>query len=126
MDFYKAIKKSDKVQALSKKIRGGKGELDDVNKLAQAISEVVGKSIAEELNEGDSVETVASVLAPTLRAAHEYLQNMTTIVINKQYQAAGVGLRAQKAEMKADRTENTYARIAEVIRDVAAGNTTAN
>lgn len=126
MDFYKAIKKSDKVQALSKKIRGGKGELDDVNKLAQAVSEVIGKSIAEELNTGDSVETVASVLAPTLRAAHEYLQNMTMIVINKQYQAAGVGLKAQKAEMKADRTEKMYERIAEVIRDVAAGDTTAD
>ncbi len=126
MDFYKAIKKSDKVQALSKKIRGGKGELDDVNKLAQAVSEVIGKSIAEELNTGDSVETVSSVLAPTLRAAHEYLQNMTMIVINKQYQAAGVGLKAQKAEMKADRTEKMYERIAEVIRDVAAGDTTAD
>ena len=126
MDFYKAIKKSDKVQALSKKIRGGKGNLEDVNKLAQAVSEVVGKSIAEELNEGDSVETVASVLAPTLRVTHEYLQNMAMIVINKQYQAAGVGLKAQKAEMKTERTESMYERIAEVIKNVTTGDTTAD
>ena len=51
MDFYKTIKKSEKVQKLSKKIRDGKGTMEDVNHLAQAVSEgVVGKDECIMLN----------------------------------------------------------------------------
>ena len=115
MDFYKTIKKSEKVQKLSKKIRDGKGTLEDVNHLAQAVSEAFGAAAMKELEIGDTPETVASTLAPALKAGHEYVQNMAALVINKQYEDAGVGLRAQKASMKVDRTETMYERIAEVI-----------
>ena len=106
------------LQRLEKKIKDGKGTFSDVGKLAELSGKETARQIGEQLEEAFpkgqiSEEDVRRIVSPLLRKNHEYVVEMTKLVINQMYKKAGIGLKAINPEYNIDR-EN------ELIKEISA------
>lgn len=87
------------IEQLEKKIRDGKGSMADVYEIAgktgEEMAEKIEKQLQEEFPNGQiTEEDVRRIVSPFLRKNHEYIAELSAIVINAMYKANGIGLKA--------------------------------
>lgn len=99
IDYDKALQANKKTAKLEAKIRSGKGSFKDVHDLAAEAGKVAANVIDANLDEAYpngniADDDVRAIVSPVLRKNHKLVTELAAIIINKQYQEAGVGLKA--------------------------------
>lgn len=109
---YEANKK---VKSLADEARDT-GDTAILNDLAEEVAEMTMEAISENLKESNSIVDegyVRGIVAPALREGYDYIVEVTMEVIEKQYDDAGVGLRAIRPEYDTRREDEIVRKIIE-------------
>ena len=96
------------LKKLESKIRNGQGTFKDTHDYAAACGEKAAKELRERLenefpNGGITEEDARRIVSGILRKAHKAVTELSAIVINRNYEKAGVGLKAVYPEYNIDR-----------------------
>lgn len=99
IDYDQALQANRTIAKLDAKIRSGKGTFKDAHDLAAAAGKIAADVIEANLDEAYpngniADDDVRAVVSPVLRRNHEYVTELGAIIINKQYENIGIGLKA--------------------------------
>ena len=106
------------INELEKKIQDGKGTFKDASDIAGEFGKTATSEIAKQFKESFpdgsiSEEEVRKIVSPIMRKNHDYISNMTCLVIEAMYKKTGVGLKAVVPEYNIQRENDLVKEISE-------------
>lgn len=115
--FYHDIEKSSIIKNFKKQAQRGKTSYSQANEVAQEIGKILAQSYSDNLSsdilpDGKMYYNIASrVLDPTLRGAYEMVADNAAIVQQIVNEAAGIGIKTIRAQIKQDNIDGIVNRI---------------
>lgn len=96
------------LRKLEKKIRNGNGTFKDIHDYSAGCGKEAAKKLREQLknefpNGGITEEDARRIVSGILMKAHKTISELSAIVINRNYEKAGVGLKAVYSKYNTER-----------------------
>lgn len=118
MDYKEALRLDRTIQIIRHKLETGTATHKELNRLASIAGKLAGECMAGQLHEefpnGQvSEEDVRRIISPIMKQNHSFVVEMSTLLQNKRYEQAGIGLKAAPPDYNKSREDDLVEEISQ-------------